>query len=360
VEKTISLEERMKRAEEIYYRRKSNNSNIRMPSSQVTENVEKKQFSLYRKMILQILICVLIYLIFSLIKETNYLFSENVVSKTKEFLSTDINFYAISEHVEKFFWTSGQNINAWLNSNKENNQEENQKIEGNVIQNQENSIVQNEQLNNQEQKEQINSEVRNEQSNNVVTQNVENQTNINNENESKQNTEQISKNNQEIGIGGSNSSEEVVATSSSEKNQKTQMEKDAEYIKNNFKLQIPVKGEITSHYGKREKTEIISENHRGIDIGVVVGTTIVSAMDGIVSVVSNEGDYGTHVKIINKDITTVYAHCSRILVKEGDTVKKGQKIALSGNTGNTTGPHLHFEIQRSERTVDPELILNWQ
>ena len=137
------------------------------------------------------------------------------------------------------------------------------------------------------------------------------------------------------------------------------MQIDAQYIKENFDIGLPLQGQITSRYGKREPTEIISENHQGIDIGVDEGTSIVAAMEGKVTVVSNEGDYGTHVKIVNQDITTIYAHCSKILVKEGETVKKGQQIALSGNTGNTTGPHLHFEIRREDRTVDPELVVSW-
>ena len=69
MERILSQEERIRRAEEIYYRRKLNNGDIRMPSSQVRDKTEKRQFSLYRKMAIQILICILIYLIFSLIKE---------------------------------------------------------------------------------------------------------------------------------------------------------------------------------------------------------------------------------------------------------------------------------------------------
>ena len=69
MERILSQEERIRRAEEIYYRRKLNNGDIRRPSSQVREKTEKRQFSLYRKMAIQILICILIYLIFSLIKE---------------------------------------------------------------------------------------------------------------------------------------------------------------------------------------------------------------------------------------------------------------------------------------------------
>ena len=68
MERTLSQEERIRRAEEIYYRRKLNNSDVRMPSSQVRDKTEKRQFSLYRKMAIQILLCVLIYLVFSLIK----------------------------------------------------------------------------------------------------------------------------------------------------------------------------------------------------------------------------------------------------------------------------------------------------
>ena len=322
VEKTISPEERIKRAEEIYYRRRAKNGDIRMPSSQVMEKSENRTFSLYKKMILQILICILIYLIFSLIKDANYLFSEEVISRAKEFLNTDINFSAISEQIGKF-WQENQEKFGFLK------QEETQ----NEIQNQE-------------------SENKNEQKENEQTTSEENKQTENKLNEASQSNS--------VGIGGEvTNKEEVVQTSSQSSVQKTQMQIDAEYIKKNFNMQLPVKATITSRYGKREPTEIVSENHQGIDIGVVVGTTVVAAMEGKVSLVSKEGGYGTHVKIVNKDITTIYAHCSKILVKEGESVKKGQKIALSGNTGNTTGPHLHFEIRRQERSIDPELILKW-
>ena len=326
MEKTISPEERIKRAEEIYYRRRTKNGDIRMPSSQVMEKTENRQFSLYKKMILQILICILIYLIFSLIKDANYLFSEEVISRAKEFLNTDINFSAISEQIGKF-WQENQEKFSFFK------QEEKKEETENEMQNQE-------------------SENKNEQKANEQITNEENKQTENKLNEASQNNL--------VGIGGEvTNKEEVVETSSQSSVQKTQMQIDAEYIKKNFNMQLPVKGGITSGYGKREPTEIVSENHQGIDIGVVVGTTVVAAMEGKVSLVSKEGGYGTHVKIVNKDITTIYAHCSKILVKEGETIKKGQKIALSGNTGNTTGPHLHFEIRRQDRSIDPELILKW-
>ena len=202
----------------------------------------------------------------------------------------------------------------------------------------------------------------------VFLQNVNNEhnTNVENINQNTENNEQNTENNtsqneqannETTGIGGSSSTENNQVD---ENTKKSQMEIDAEYIKKNFELQLPVKAKVTSAYGKRESDEIVSADHSGIDLGVVVGTTVLAAMEGTVTVVSNEGEYGTHVKIVNKDVTTIYAHCSKILVKKGAKIKKGQKIALSGNTGNTTGPHLHFEIRRDERTVNPALILNFK
>ena len=68
---------------------------------------------------------------------------------------------------------------------------------------------------------------------------------------------------------------------------------------------------------------------------------------------------GNHIKIVNGDVTTVYAHCSEILVKEGDSILQGQQIAKVGQTGNATGPHLHFEIRKEDRFINPRLILNF-
>ena len=336
MEKTISPEERIRRAEEIYYRRKSNNNSVRMSSSQVKDGKEKRQISLYKKAIIQVLICILIYLIFSLIKQANYIFSEEVLNKTKDFLSTDINFEKIVESVGTFFQENQDKLNFisdWLEENNETEQEINQESEQNTNNaNQENS----EQQNVEEQNRELENTVNEAKTDNTIVANTL------------------------TGIGGEDSNDVTVTTvSNSNSAAKTQMEIDAEYIKNNFSLQLPLKGTITSRYGEREETEIVSANHQGIDIGVNEGTTIVAAMTGKVSLVSDEGEYGTHIKIVNEDITTIYAHCSKILVKEGENIKKGQKIALSGNTGRTTGPHLHFEIRRDNRTVDPELILDW-
>lgn len=71
------------------------------------------------------------------------------------------------------------------------------------------------------------------------------------------------------------------------------------------------------------------------------------------------GGYGNHVYIEKDDVTTLYAHCKTIYVKEGETIIQGQQIGEVGQTGNATGPHLHFEIRKANRVVNPEYILNF-
>lgn len=137
------------------------------------------------------------------------------------------------------------------------------------------------------------------------------------------------------------------------------MKRDIEFIKTNYSMVIPLNGIITSKFGEREPSQIISANHAGIDIGANEGTKIVSTIDGKVTEVSEEGDYGKHIKIINDKVTTLYAHCNDIFVNIGDKVIKGQEIAEVGKTGKATGPHLHFEIRVENRLVDPGEILQF-
>ena len=70
-------------------------------------------------------------------------------------------------------------------------------------------------------------------------------------------------------------------------------------------------------------------------------------------------DIGNHIIIVNEDVTTLYAHCSKIYVKDGDTIIQGQPIGEVGETGNATGPHLHFEIKFQGRYINPDLILDF-
>ena len=140
----------------------------------------------------------------------------------------------------------------------------------------------------------------------------------------------------------------------------SQMEIDAQYIKANCSIIKPLEGEITSRFGMRNPTvPTVPKYHTGIDIARVVGTVIISAIEGDVELVSSHGDYGNHIKITNGEVSTLYAHCSKIYVKQGDHIVQGQEIAEVGETGNVTGPHLHFEIRRNNQYVDPDLILQF-
>lgn len=118
---------------------------------------------------------------------------------------------------------------------------------------------------------------------------------------------------------------------------------------------------ITSYYGYR--THPISGKwamHSGIDIGASTGTNILAAEDGVVVTAAwNEGGYGWYVIVYHGDgISTLYAHSSKLLVKEGDQVRRGQVIALIGDTGAAKGSHLHFEVRVNGSTRDPLEYLN--
>lgn len=96
--------------------------------------------------------------------------------------------------------------------------------------------------------------------------------------------------------------------------------------------------------------------HHGIDIAVPVGTKLHAVRAGeVVQVSSSRYGYGRMIKVRDHEgMYQIYAHCSKILKKEGDKVKQDEVIALSGNTGRSTGPHLHFEIRRpDQKTVNP-------
>lgn len=145
-------------------------------------------------------------------------------------------------------------------------------------------------------------------------------------------------------------------------NEKTDEEKEIEALIGMYQFKNPIgeSGVITSNFGKRNSdNENVSEYHTGIDIGAEYGTDIKSSVTGIVTLVSNVGDYGKQVRVRNNNVTTLYAHCSEILVKEGDIVADGQVIAKVGNSGNSTGPHLHFEIRVDDRCLDPVKLVKF-
>lgn len=234
MERVLSPEEKIRRAEEIYYRRKTKEGNRNYARVNVAE--PKKDFTLFKKMLLRILICAVIYTIFYMIKNTEYIFSEDVISKTKEILAYDINLPKLYEQAKNYlsFFT---NQSTELSENKIEEQEaEKQNVE-----------------------------------------NLEQQENIETVNEESQETSK-----EPDGIGGENVEEaqEVVAL--------TQMEQDANAIKETKSLIIPLKGTITSRFGPREsENPIVTKNHTGIDIAAIEGTVFVAAMSGTVEEVSS-------------------------------------------------------------------------
>lgn len=122
-------------------------------------------------------------------------------------------------------------------------------------------------------------------------------------------------------------------------------------------LAWPVPGvtRITSKYGNRIHPVYKTQKfHSGIDIGAGYGLNIVASADGVVTLATTNGGYGQCI-IINhgSGITTLYGHCSTLLVSNGDKVTKGQVIAKVGSTGVSTGPHLHFEVRVNGSTKDP-------
>jgi len=98
--------------------------------------------------------------------------------------------------------------------------------------------------------------------------------------------------------------------------------------------------------------------HSGLDFSAAHGEKIIATGAGIVTMVAKEKNYGNILRIKHGDgLETRYAHCSKILVKKGDIIEKNQVIALVGNTGRSTGPHLHYEIRLNGRALDPRQYL---
>jgi murein DD-endopeptidase MepM/ murein hydrolase activator NlpD len=110
----------------------------------------------------------------------------------------------------------------------------------------------------------------------------------------------------------------------------------------------------------REQTNpgVRDETHTGLDVAVPIGTAIRSSGGGVVSETGEDVEYGLFVLVDHPDgYQSLYGHASRLLATVGDTVAAGQVIALSGSTGRSTGPHLHFEVRRSGRAVDPRTMV---
>ena len=285
MERTMTVEERIRRAEEIYERRQKNNGLITETESKKSE---KKDIKLLKKIIIQLIVCISIYLIIYTIQQNKYNFSEDFINKVNEIISYDIDLKKVYEDTKNYIM----------------------------------GILQKEEQKNE---------------------NKENETEIENQNEN--------------GIGGAEENSEE-QTNEAEVMNLSQEEQDVINIKNTASFIKPIEGTISSSYGFRETaTGSVPKNHTGTDIAAQTGTKIKSATDGEVVLVSEQGDYGKHIKIQIGEVSIIYAHCNAMYVNQGDKVTQGQEIAEVGSTGNSTGPHLHFEIRIQERTVDPQKIL---
>ena len=310
MERTMSVEEKIRRAEEIYNRRKGG-IEYENKTQKLHVSEPQKDVKLLRKMIIQIIICAMIYGVFYIIQNNQFIFSEDFLNKTKEVLSYDTNFVEIYENIKDSINSLNQGI--FQKTEKTNTLEQ---------QSQEESVEQNAQGNDE------NTETKAE--------------------ESSESTE-----NQNSGIGGA-----VEENQTSQVTELSQEEQDINNVKNTTTFIKPIEGKVSSKFGYRDTaTGVVPKNHTGTDIASNMGTKIKSATDGEVVLASEEGDYGKHLKIQIGEVAIIYAHCNQLYVKQGDHIVQGQEIAEVGSTGNSTGPHLHFEIRYQERIVDPQKIL---
>ena len=294
MERIISEEDRIRRAEEVASRRRN-----RIPAESINVPTNNKP-SLMRKLFCQVLSSICIFGILYFLSQNN----SQAMELIKPVLSEDTDFNQIYTRLDGFIKNIG---------NEMRNVET---IEGNEVEN--NSVT----------------DVQNNLANDIQLES--NVTTVSS-------AQDVQSSDEAMGGGDESIDSET--------------DQDVIYIKKNGSFIKPISGRITSGYGPRTPTDIVSANHAGVDIGANTGADIVASMEGKVEVVSSQGDYGNHLKITNGEISTLYAHCSKIVVNEGDSIKQGQKIAEVGSTGRATGPHLHFEIRRNNKTVDPLKIV---
>ena len=126
--------------------------------------------------------------------------------------------------------------------------------------------------------------------------------------------------------------------------------------------EVPVDGTVTSHFGYRDhpvEGEILF--HYGTDIGAEKGTSVTAFADGTVYAFGDSSSFGLYVILSHGNgVETLYAHLDSISVQDGDTVKRGQEIGKVGDSGNATGPCLHFELTKDGVYLNPEYYVQWQ
>lgn len=118
----------------------------------------------------------------------------------------------------------------------------------------------------------------------------------------------------------------------------------------------PVSGTITSRFGVGSR--IRRSSHTGLDIATSTGTPVLAAASGTVTFSGRKGSYGNLLVITHSNgVQTYYGHCSKLYVSAGTTVTQGQTVAAVGSTGNSTGPHLHFEVRVNGVAYNPQNYL---
>ena len=273
MEKWMSDEERIRRAEDVAERR---NANLRISADNLNKEKSYKKANI---VLCQTIICLIIYFSFYSIKNSLNNSTDVFINNVNSILKNDTDFRKIYNQIKQKL--KGTNVNVQeKNDNSEN------------IDNNKNEI-------NTENTEEKQSEVPNEL----------------------------------MGIGGELQDTQTKEASNNDEVSSNQMELDARYIAEKMDIINPLKdGVVTSRFGLRSSSKIVSANHKGIDIGAKTGSQIISATDGIVIESSSSGDFGKHLKIQNDDIIFIYGHCSKLTVNEGDKISIGQKIADVGST----------------------------
>lgn len=122
-----------------------------------------------------------------------------------------------------------------------------------------------------------------------------------------------------------------------------------------MKTVTPVMGTVTSHFGYRDHPTIGRYAvHAGVDIAADKGTDVAAFADGVVEGSGQNEDFGRYLQINHSNgVSTFYSHCDRVLVQKGEKVEVGQTVAQVGTTGQSTGPHLHFEISLEGVRLNP-------
>lgn len=178
-------------------------------------------------------------------------------------------------------------------------------------------------------------------------------TNTENLNLNLQIVEKYTNNKEEVKVDSIQVAEDNIQTVVTKMVNAVEAEKSVAVVNGTRLAVTPLDGTITSRFGVVSR--IRSGAHTGVDIARPVGTDIKAAGDGIVTFTAYSGSYGNLVKIDNGNgVETWYGHCSKIYTKVGQKVSAGDVIAAVGSTGNSTGPHLHFEIRINGTAINPQ------